>query len=445
MKNLKTLLIAAFSLAALSASAQDFSGPQYAKYGDTPEERKDNILLYNFFKDAYANRNWAEITRMYPELVEKCPKASINIYIYGATGYKGRIAAEKDAAKKAELVDSLLGVYDMRMEAFGSDAKYGVSVTYPLKAREYLTYKNDDRAGVRDMFDKAIEACGDNVAPDFVVLYFSELVDDYKNFEIETEDIFDAYQKFEPIVAGDEKSKSDLEKLFASSGAAKCENLESLFRDKVEADPNNVELLERVFNLMSRAKDCEQSQFYYSVVEKYHALKPSAATAEFLAKVFQDRGENDKALKYIDDVMASTDDPVEKAKLYVRIAGIELSQNHISAAATAARAARDANPENGLAYFFLAQTYASSTGGCSGIDRNSAFWAAYDVMSQARKLLENDEESQSLLPTIDKMLANYRAGFPTAEDGFFNDLTAGTSYTVKCGQASGITTTVRFK
>jgi len=445
MKNLKTLLIAAFSMAAMSVSAQDFSGPQYAKYGDTPEARKENILLYNFFKDAYANRNWAEITRMYPELVEKCPKASVNIYIYGATAYKGRIAAEKDPAKKAELIDSLLHVYDVRMEQFGSNAKYGTAVTYPLKAREYLTYRSEDRAGVRDIFNKAIEACGDKVDPDFVVLYFSELVDDYKNMEIETEDIFDAYQKFEPVVAGDEKAKEDMEKLFASSGAAKCENLEALFRAKVEAEPDNVELLERVFNLMSRAKDCEQSPFYYTVVEKYHAVKPSAATAEFLAKVFQERGENEKALKYIDDVMASTEDPIEKANLYVRIAGIEISQNHISAAATAARSAREANPENGLAYFFLAQTYAASTGGCSGIDRNAAYWAAYDTMSQARNLLQNDPESQNLLPTIDKMLGSYRSGFPTAEDGFFNDLKAGTSYTVKCGLASGITTTVRFK
>lgn len=446
MKNLKSLLVAAFSIAAMAVSAQDFSSPAFAKYGDTPEERKANVLAYNFYKDAYVNRNWAEVTRMFPDIVAKCPKASVNIYIYGATAYKGRIAAEKDAAKKAELIDSLLHVYDLRMDYFGDHAKYGVAATYPLKAREYLTYKYEDRAGVRDILSKAVEACGDQVEPDFVVLAFSELVEDYKTWnEVDAGAILDAYDRFSPMVEADEDAKGNLEALFGQSGAAKCENLEKLFREKLEAEPENQELLERAFALMSRASDCGENEFYIEVAEKQHAVKPSAATADFLANVFQNRGENEKALKYINDVLGNTTDAAELSKLYSRIAGLEIAQNHYSEAAKAAKTAREHNPENGLAYFFLAQAYAATSGGCQGIDKNAVYWAAYDVMSQARKLMENDPEQARVVEVADKMLGAYRGGFPTAEDGFFNDLKAGQGYTVKCGLAAGTSTTVRFK
>jgi hypothetical protein len=39
--------------------------------------------------------------------------------------------------------------------------------------------------------------------------------------------------------------------------------------------------------------------------------------------------------------------------------------------------------------------------------------------------------------------ANYRRGFPTAEECFFNELMEGARYTITCGPARGIVTTVR--
>jgi tetratricopeptide (TPR) repeat protein len=221
--------------------------------------------------------------------------------------------------------------------------------------------------------------------------------------------------------------------------------LEKLFRSKLEAAPEDQALLERAFGLMSRAKDCGENEFYIEVAEKQHAVKPSAATADFLANVFQNRGDNQKALKYINDVLGNTTDPIELSKLYSRIAGLEIAQNNYSEAAKAAKTAREHNPENGLAYFFLAQAYAATTGGCQGIDKNAVYWAAYDLMSQASKLMEADTEMQNIVEVANKMMGAYRGGFPTAEDGFFNDLKAGQGYTVKCGLAAGTSTTVRFK
>ena len=46
MKNIKFLLSAAFSLLAAATMAQDFSSPQFAKWGDTPEERERLSLIH---------------------------------------------------------------------------------------------------------------------------------------------------------------------------------------------------------------------------------------------------------------------------------------------------------------------------------------------------------------------------------------------------------------
>ena len=54
MKNVKFLLSAALVFLASAALAQDFSGPQYAKWGATPEEREQNILNSGF--DAYTSK-----------------------------------------------------------------------------------------------------------------------------------------------------------------------------------------------------------------------------------------------------------------------------------------------------------------------------------------------------------------------------------------------------
>ena len=53
MKTIQILLAAASTMIAVASQAQqDFSGPQYAKWGDTPEAREKNIINSNFLKES---------------------------------------------------------------------------------------------------------------------------------------------------------------------------------------------------------------------------------------------------------------------------------------------------------------------------------------------------------------------------------------------------------
>ena len=74
----------------------------------------------------------------------------------------------------------------------------------------------------------------------------------------------------------------------------------------------------------------------------------------FLAQAFQSKGDYAKAIKYLNEALAVEQDPAERQLLLVRIALIDLVANDIPGAASAARQARDLNPEDGVPYYVLA-------------------------------------------------------------------------------------------
>ena len=269
--------------------AQDFSDPKYAKWGDTPEQRQANILNSNFLKESVDNRNWDEAAKYVKILIDEAPAGSQNTYIRGTTIYKNKINRAKSVAEKNMYTDSLMLMYDLRAKYFGDHPKQGTPYILDRKAREYVIYRPADRAGIRKAFREAIEAAGSDVNPETVVLYFSNLCEDYKNTdEVMPDEIIAEYDRLAPVFEGNLEAadfKSQFDAAFGLSGAASCENLEKLFKAKLEAAPDDEALLAQAVALMSRAK-CD-GDFFFSIAEKYYMVKPSSETALFLAQGFQ--------------------------------------------------------------------------------------------------------------------------------------------------------------
>ena len=443
MKNVKFLLSAACALFAVAAMAQqDFSDPKYAVWGDTPEARQQNILNSNFLKESCDNKDYNAAAHYLKELLDKCPKASENTFVRGTTLYKNKINRAKSLAEKNVYIDSLMLLYDLRNEYFGDHPKRGTAYILDRKAREYLTYKPSDRKGIREAFRAAIEAGGDNTDPETVVAYFSNLCDDYKNTdEVLPDEIIAEYDRLTPFFEKNPNAneyKAQFDAAFGLSGAASCENLEKLFRGKLEAAPDDEALLAQAVALMSRA-DCS-SDFFLATAEKFYAVKPSSNTALSLAQVFQNKHDYAKAMTYLNEALAVEKDDAERQKLLARIGLVGLAANDVSGAAAAARQARDLNPEDGVPYFVLAQCYGLSAASCGGFAGQATFWAAYDTMSKAVELLPSDSE---YLEHAKSALSTFRNNFPSSEECFFNELQSGARYTVTCGTAAGVTTTVR--
>ena len=447
MKAIKFLIVAAMAAVATSAAAQDFSDPKYAKWGETPEERKDNMLSSSYLKEETANRNFNSAARYLQLLLEKCPSASETIYVNGVKLYKDKINRAETLAEKKMFVDSLLFLYDVRIENFGNHPKRGRVYLLERKAREYLTYKGDDREGVAEAFETAIAAQAQvgAVSPEVVAIYFKNLCDDYQNDIVDAMTIvntYDAYaQYFDNIAPEQQEFKDQFEQCFGLSGAASCENLEAIFSKKVADNPEDAKLVEQAFKLMSRA-NCS-SDFFFALGEKHYANKPSSEVAMLLAQGFQNIKNFDKANQYLREALAVETVAAEREKLYVRIGILDMSMNNFAAAVEAFREAQAINPENAHAPFFLAQCYVNGAKGCSGLQKDAIYWVAYDLIQKALPLLEVSDPER--VDAAKQLAVAYRAAFPTSEECFFNEVADGSSFTVNCGFAQGVSTTVRSR
>ena len=447
MKNVKLLLSAAFATVCFASVAQDLSGPQYAVWGEDVETRRENMLANQYLKQKLDNKDYDAASGYLKKLLDNAPKGSAAIYQRGIVLFKRKYALAKgDAELKKQCVDSMMLVYDMRVEHFG--AKEGKANILDMKAKDYLNFRSEDREGLRQAFEVAIEAAIAEGKPnaETIAVYFGNLCDDYKNGEgnVGAEEIIAIYDRLSPCFDGSDESvaeqKTMFDNYFGASGVASCENLQDIFSKKLAANPDDENTLAQAVSLMTRAK-CS-GEFYLNTAEKYYEVKPSSETALFLAQAFQSEEKFDKAIQYLNEALGVEQDPAEKEKLYVRIAIVNLATRNYSAAAQAARSAREINPENGYVYFVLAQCYAASAASCSGLAGEAAYWAAYDTMAQAVERLDSEPDTKQ---NAQNSLAVYRAHFPTSETCFFEELQEGQPYTVKCGLASGVSTTVRYR
>lgn len=448
MKCAKILVSAVLTVVGLSAYAQDLSDPKYAKWGETLEERKENILNSSYLKEEINNHNFDSASGYLHKLIEKCPAASENIYVNGTKLYKQRINRAQTLAEKNAYVDSLLWLYDVRLENFGTHRTRGKDYILERKAREYLTYKESDREGIRNAFEAAIaaqvEATG-KADPEVLAIYFKNLCDDYSNDVVDAMTVVAAYdgnaKYFEGIAPEQEEFKEQFEKCFAMSGAASCENIEKIFAKKIADAPEDEAVIAQAMDLMSRAK-CE-SDFFLSVGEKYYAMKPSSNTAKLLAEAFQNRKEYEKANQYLREALAKETNDAERENLLVRIGILEVTTNDYRNAVEAFREAQKINPEDGLIYYFLPQCYVFGAKNCNGFAKDATFWVAYDMLQKAIPLLEGDYPE--FAANAKSLAATYRSAFPTTEECFFNELSEGSTYTVNCGFVSGVPTKVRYR
>ena len=449
MKCAKILVSAVLTVVGLSAYAQDLSDPKYAKWGETLEERKENILNSSYLKEEINNHNFDSASGYLHKLIEKCPAASENIYVNGTKLYKQRINRAQTLAEKNAYVDSLLWLYDVRLENFGTHRTRGKDYILERKAREYLTYKESDREGIRNAFEAAIaaqvEATG-KADPEVLAIYFKNLCDDYSNDVVDAMTVVAAYdgnaKYFEGIAPEQEEFKEQFEKCFAMSGAASCENIEKIFAKKIADAPEDETVIAQAMDLMTRAK-CE-SDFFLSVGEKYYAMKPSSITAMRLAEVFQNRKEYEKANQYLREALAKETNDAEREKLLVRSGILEVTTNDYRDAVEAFREAQKINPEDGLIYYFLPQCYVFGAKNCNGFAKDATFWVAYDMLQKAIPLLEGDDYPE-FAANAKSLAATYRSAFPTTEECFFNELSEGSTYTVNCGFVSGVPTKVRYR
>ncbi len=443
MRQAKKLFSALLALMVFgfTAAAQDFL--EDPRYGSTPEERQETVIKLQFFKTAFETNDYDNAAALLHEIIGVAPSASINMYVRGTNLYKAKIERATSVPEKNALVDTLMYLFDLRAEYFGDDPEEPRGEILAKKAFQYADYRPLDRDNIRRLFHEAVEASEGN-DPVIVDSYFSYLVEDYQEDLVETDELLGEYERLYALL---DRNKTEeniegqkiLEGLLLTSGAADCDNLEKLFKPQYEADPNNVELMQRILGRMSR-QNCG-SDFQLEVAENLYKIEPTPETSLMLAAVFEGKNDYEKSLYYWEEAIKNETDPEKKANFIIRAASSALASNNTSRAASFARQAIAIQSDNGVAYYIYAQALAQNTGSCADFERQAAYWIVVDNLQRARNLLGAGHE---LTDNINRQIANYSAAFPQDTELFFRGLNEGNSYTVNCGLVSG-TTTVRAR
>lgn len=421
-----------------TAGAQDFRDDP--RYGADPAEREQNVRILNFFGDAYKEKNYDEATVHLRYLLEHAPKAGENMYIRGIEIYKAKAAGAQTKAERRTYVDSILYIYDKRIEAFGDHPKRGEAFLRGEKAKMFQAMMPADRERLFKFFREALHE-KHPMEPALAVMYFNSVVESYQLDDVTPEEVIDVYEKLgerlESCQAADAaEARQALDGLFASCGVADCETVEKIYRPKYEADPENQQQTETILALLQRGK-CS-SDFYITLLEKYYQTTQKPEVALRLMLVYQDKKDYAKAMEYLRVGIANESDPAMKANFLLQASTMSSAAGSYREAAGFARQVLELEPNNGVAYLLLGAAYGSGArSACSAFDSQTAMWLAVDNLSRARQLLPADDPQQE---QIARMIGNYSANFPKTEETFMRGLNPGDSYTVNCGWISGRTT-----
>ncbi len=427
MKPLKYFVSIALFATSVSLFAQKY-GPDSAAC----------IRNYSLFSEFAKLKNYEPAIKPWEDVLKNCPAAYSSTYSYGVSIVKYQIAkAEKakDEAKKKELIEQLMKLYDMRAEYFGSvSRRYPAPYILGMKGLEMMSYYQGDIAKQKeskDLLKSTVRQLDGNTFDNyqgFITGFMLSSYNLYKANELPAEEFIENYELAQTIIA--QKIKTELSdsaalkelsdnfsNVFANSGAADCTTLEKLFGQKVEALKTDKDGLDKVVNLFEKL-NCTESPIYFKAAEYQYDIAPSSSSAFGLAKMYISQKNNDRAIEYLKQAIDLETVAEKRASYEFQLAVILYSdkKEYAQAREFALKAAKD-KAGWGLPYIHIGIMYALSAQeqklGAKDIENKAGYWAAVDKFQEAKRI------DPSVASEADLKIKLYMNYFPLKENIFF--------------------------
>lgn len=449
LKKFTKLIIAGLVLSMGTAMAQKGveDGSKYG-HGEDSIRCLENLSLY---KEYYKQKNYKEAYPFWTVAFNECPASNMGIYSDGEKMLISFYEKEKDAAKKEEYYQLLMKTFDQRIQLFGTHKKYPTPYIEGKKAIAILKLKGNNAAAMKEaqtLLEGSVEKLGAKSQTGILLTYMASSVSMFKSDNMTAEALVNVYTEltglFDQKIARSKKpeklndAKGKVEALFANSGAATCDVLESIFAPQITEHKADLDWLKRVNRLLAKG-DCTESDLFYKSSEYLHAIEPSSSSAFGLAKMYLKSKDLDKAIGYYNEAIELETDNVDKAKYHYQLGLVLLSQNKFSQARANARQAISLDTKAGAPYILIGKAYAASASsfGADEFAHATVYWAAVDKFYQAKSV------DPSVAAEAQKLINSYSQYFPNTEMVFFQNLTEGAAYKVEGW--IGETTTVRAK
>ncbi len=395
-----------------------------------------NLSLYQ----PYAKQgDYASALEFWEIVYAECPASRVGIYIDGAKIKAWQWNKESDPAKKAQIFDELMAVYDQRIKYFGNHNRYPSPWILGRKALDYLQFnpKGDMKTPYEWLKTAIYDSPTANFEPAYATAFISvskDLLSDeahkenFLNDYIKTTERLDA--KLAITAPGPEKDriigiKNGVDVLFSNSGAADCETLTTLFAERIEQNKGNQDFLNNIISLFKRAK-CTDTDTYFLASEYRHAINPTAESAEGCAYQSIKKEDYKKASEYLKEAIELETDTEKKADYAYLTASTLFAEKSFAEARTMALKAAEYKNNFGAPYMLIAKMYANSVDHFDDpVIKRTVYWAAVDKLQKAKSV------DPSVSEEADDLIMKYKEQYPDTEDIFMHpDITVGKAYRI---------------
>jgi len=415
MKKILVLVVAIVTV--ISVNAQ-------GKFGADEQKCKENLSM---FREYYKQKNYPDALKPWRWTYVNCPAASGNIYKNGPKIIKERMKVDK--ANRAAYIDTLMMIFDQRIQYFGKEG-----YVLGLKGYELIGVDKKRSEEALGYLQKSIDLDGNNSSVQAVYGYIKAVVNLEKSVIKEKVDVLNAYAVVSEIIDYNIVNETKMAKNFMKYSVkiedlftpyANCDDLVALFSSKFDPLTEDISFLNRVTKVLEDKK-CSSYQLFFDASSRLYELDPSASSADKMAKMSIAKGKSADAISFAKKAIEMEEDGNQKAIYYLGLADAYRNSGSFASARNAVYSALELRSGWGEAYMNLGNIYIAGAKSCAGdFEKSTVYWVAVDAFSKARA----DEDTKE---RASKSINTYSKYFPTKETCFFNGVEAGKSHTVAC-------------
>lgn len=411
-----------------------------------PENRAKADESVALWTDAIKQGNYRQATPGVRWMMANAPKWNTKLYIDAGDIYDKLTEKETDPAKKKVLLDSLLLIYDLRIQNCGdevnvSNRKAYASFKYNQKSKEALP-------GLLTMYDKVFETSGNNVSDGNLVAYMTVVKNNQTLFKNITDDqIFQRYDKImsitdAKIAAAQQKGKNDdvtklksykdaVDGILISMVKVDCDFVKKNLAPKFKANPADIGLAKKIFNFMLQGK-CTDDPLWLESLEAIDKTEKDFGIKKTIAGRYLSAGDFAKAEVKFKEALELAPTPKDKSEVTVFLGMIESKQGSPAAARTLYLQAASLDASNKEPYEKIGDLYYNSFDNCakkqSQAEDRLIYLAAYEMYQRAGN---------------SALMSRAKAQFPSKEDIFLLNWLVGSSQKVGCWIGETVTLKTR--
>jgi tetratricopeptide (TPR) repeat protein len=404
---------------------------QTSRFGNTPEDSINCVRNYSLYREYARQGNVDQALPFWRIVFVNYPRAFKTTYIDGARIMEAMFENTSDPKQKLAYFDTLMLVYDRRMENFGERP-----LVLGQKGVMFLKHKNDIEEAMTGYkyLEEAISL--GNINPQVLTVFMNVTVNLFSTNLLPADKVIENYLKLTEIIdrvltkdpqGNMAQVKEYVENFFEISKAADCNSLIEIFAPQVKANPNDIDLIAKVNKLLGNS-DCTDAQLFVETSEKLHRVNPTASTAYNLSRMYRAKNDFRKASDYLLEAISLQTDHIEKSNYYLELATFTYRDlKNLRLGREYALKAIEANSKNGHAYMVIGNIYASDKD-CLEDDfaKKAIYWIVVDKYVQAKNA------DPSLAEEANRLIDIYSVYFPDNEMIFFYGYSVGDTYTFNC-------------